>query len=68
MKNRTAGIVQTTSVLIVDDDLAVCDLLSRFLKARGLDAFPSFTMAPACASGWNTSVYPSWCSTSRCRT
>src|ERR1700709_514272 len=27
----------TTSVLIVDDDLAVCDLLSRFLKARGLD-------------------------------
>jgi two-component system phosphate regulon response regulator OmpR len=27
----------TTSVLIVDDDPAVCDLLSRFLKARGLD-------------------------------
>jgi two-component system, OmpR family, phosphate regulon response regulator OmpR len=26
----------TTSVLIVDDDPAVCDLLSRFLSARGL--------------------------------
>jgi two-component system, OmpR family, phosphate regulon response regulator OmpR len=27
----------TPSVLIVDDDPAVCDLLCRFLKARGLD-------------------------------
>lgn len=27
----------TTSVLIVDDDLHVCELLSRFLSARGLE-------------------------------
>jgi two-component system, OmpR family, phosphate regulon response regulator OmpR len=53
----------TTSVLIVDDDLAVCDLLSRFLKTRGLDVSVLHD-GTGLRRRLNMHALPSWCSTS----